>query len=144
MMVGSQRLLLGYEPVQPEWVTRHIFVRFWSKIQADAAPKSPALCRCVEETLVQTPVPVGHGIVAHSLLGWCAGCPGRSILDELTEWRGWAFMQVDVHATASATGEHHHYDQHPGDPTTALDLLAPATQLSIPDERRADAKLAAG
>jgi hypothetical protein len=83
----------------------------WGIVKADAAPKSPALCRCAEEIFVQISVPVGHGIVAHSLLGWCAGCPGRSILDELTEWRGWAFMQVDVHASRSAAGEHRQYGQ---------------------------------
>jgi hypothetical protein len=61
--------------------------------------------------IVQKSVQVGHGIVAHSLLGWCAVCPGRSILDELTEWRGWAFMQVDVHASRSATTGHRYDGQ---------------------------------
>jgi hypothetical protein len=52
--------------------------------------------------------------VAHSLLGWCAACPGKSILDELTEWRGWAFMQVDAHSTQSAADDHRQYGQTSG------------------------------
>lgn len=42
-------------------------------------------------------VPAGHGITAHTLFGWCSACPGRTVLDELTEWRSWAYMKVDVH-----------------------------------------------
>lgn len=42
----------------------------------------------------QTPTPfelsAGHSRAAHHVLGWCAACSGRTLADEVVEWREWA------------------------------------------------------
>lgn len=35
----------------------------------------------------------GHSAAAHRLFGWCANCAGRTVRQELVQWRQWAFTR---------------------------------------------------
>lgn len=43
------------------------------------------------DDVTATPTPfqmqVGHSRVAHDVLGWCAACDGKTLVDEIVEWR---------------------------------------------------------
>jgi hypothetical protein len=39
-------------------------------------------------------LPQGHSISAHTLLGWCCHCCGRTPQEEAVAWRSWAIRNV--------------------------------------------------
>lgn len=39
-------------------------------------------------------VPLGHSISAHTLLGWCSLCRGRTVVAEVVAWQVWAFERL--------------------------------------------------
>lgn len=45
-----------------------------------------------------------HGITPHGVFGWCAACPGRTMADELAEWRAWACAQLAPYAGPDESG----------------------------------------
>ncbi len=47
-------------------------------------------------------IPLGHVISSHRVLGWCAWCAGRSVVEELGAWQVWAMANVPAAADAVA------------------------------------------